>query len=301
MYSHELVTLITVADKGSFLKAAEALYTTPASVMNQINKLEGNVGVKLFERTNQGTRLTLAGRAFYDDAKQLISFAEAAVKKARQLAAPAQKVIRVGTSILRPCKRLIDLWNAIDDGSLPYQIDIVPFDDDPKSLNAVISSLGNKIDCFIGPCDSIAWRANYNILQLDEIPCRMAVPRKHRLAKKSRLRWADLDGETLMLVKRGNSAVLDKMRDDILKNHPSVRIADADNFYDTSVFNECERMNCLMETLDIWSDIHPALLTLPVEWKYKVTYGIVYAKKPNEAMQEFIDVIARSTNAAVPS
>lgn len=103
-----------------------------------------------------------------------------------------------------------------------------------------------------------------------------------------------------MLVKRGNSAVLDSMRSDILKNHPSVRIADADNFYDTSVFNECERMNCLMETLDIWSDIHPALLTLPVEWKYKVTYGIVYAKKPAPLVAEFIDVIARSTNAAKP-
>ncbi|MDE5776446.1 MAG: LysR family transcriptional regulator [Treponemataceae bacterium] len=295
MYSHELVTLITVADKGSFLKASEALYTTPASVMNQINKLEGNVGVKLFERTNQGTRLTTAGRAFYEDAKRLISFAEAAVKRARQLAVPGQKVIRVGTSILRPCKRLIEWWNAIDDGSLPYQIDIVPFDDDPKSLNAVIASLGNNIDCFIGPCDSIEWRANYNILQFDKIPCRIAVPRKHRLAKKSRLRWSDLDGETLMLVKRGNSAVLDSMRDDILKNHPSVTIADADNFYDTSVFNECERMNCLMETLDIWKDVHPALLTLPVEWNYEVPYGVIYAKKPAPLVVEFIGIIQKST------
>ena len=294
MYSRELLTFITVADKGSFLKAAEELYTTPASVMNQINKLEGNVGVKLVERTNQGTHLTTAGRSFYQDAKQLISFADAAIKKAQQLAYSEQKIIRVGTSILRPCKRLIELWNTIDDGAQPYQINIVPFDDEPKSFNAVLSSLGNNIDCIIGPCDSIEWRANYNILLLDKIACRIAVPRKHRLAKKDRLTWADLNGENLMIIKRGDSPVLNDMRDDILKNHTGIKIVDAPNFYDTSIFNECERMNYIMETLDIWSDIHPSLVTLPVEWDYEIPYGIVYAKNPSQPVAEFIDVIQKS-------
>ena len=119
MYSRELITFITVADQGSFLKAAQELYTTPTSVMNQMNKLEGLIGVRLMERTNQGIRLTAAGRSIYQDAKQMIDFADEAVKKARQLAAAEQNVIRIGTSIMRPCKRLIDLWAEIDDGSLP--------------------------------------------------------------------------------------------------------------------------------------------------------------------------------------
>ena len=296
MYSRELLTFMTVADKGSFLKAAEELYTTPASVMNQINKLERNVGVKLVERTNQGTRLTTAGCSFYQDAKQLISFADTAIKKAQRLAASEQKIIRVGTSILRPCKRFIELWNKIDDGSLPYQINIVPFDDEPKSFNAMMSSLGSNIDCFIGPCDSIEWRTNYNILQLDKLSCRIAVPRKHRLAKKDRLNWADLEGENLMIVKRGDSPTLDNMRDDVLKNHAGIQIIDTPNFYDTSVFNECERMNYLMETLDIWTDIHPSLVTLPVDWNYEIPYGIVYSKSPSRFVAEFIQMLQRSLN-----
>jgi len=40
MYNHEFISFITAADHGSFLKAVQALYTTPASVMNQMNKLE---------------------------------------------------------------------------------------------------------------------------------------------------------------------------------------------------------------------------------------------------------------------
>ena len=291
MYNRELATFIAVADQGSFLKAAQALYTTPASVMNQMNKLEKLVGAKLIERTNKGTRLTAAGRSIYQDTKQMIEFADEAIKKARQLAASEQNVIRVGTSLMRPCKRLIDLWSELDDGSLPFQIHIVPFDDDPAALDSVLSSLGNQIDCFISPCNSAEWQKQYGIILLDKLPCRIAVPRKHRLAKKKSLSWSDLDGETFMVLKRGDSSVLNQIRDDILDNHPQIRIADVPNFYDTSIFNECEQMNYLMETLDIWADIHPSLVTLPMEWDYEIPYGIVYAKKPSREVKTFVDAI----------
>ena len=94
-----------------------------------------------------------------------------------------------------------------------------------------------------------------------------------------------------MLVKQGESTVLNQIRSDILKNHPKIKIVDAPNFYDTSIFNECEQMYSLMETLDIWADIHPSLITLPMEWEYEIPYGIVYAKKPSKAVKSFIDVV----------
>ena len=291
MYNRELITFITVADHGSFLKAAKELYITPASVMNQMNKLEGIIGAKLIERTNQGIYLTASGRSIYQDAKKLIEFADEAIEKVRQLSASEQNTIRIGTSIMRPCKSLIDLWAAIDDRNLPFQIQIVPFDDDPAGLNSVLSALGHQVDCFVGPCDSIQWRSQHSIFLLDKLPCRIAVPRKHQLSTKKILCWSDLDGESFMIIRRGDSSVLNQMRDDILGNHPRIKIVDAPNFYDTSIFNECEQMNYLMETLDIWTDIHPSLVTLPMEWEYKIPYGIVYAKKPSKAVTEFIDII----------
>ena len=291
MYNRELTTFITVADQGSFLKAAKELYITPASVMNQMNKLESIIGAKLIERTNQGIHLTASGRSIYQDAKKLIEFADEAIEKARQLAVSEQNTIRIGTSILRPCKSLIDLWSEIDDGSLPFQIRIVPFDDNPVGLESALSALGNQIDCFVAPCDSIEWQTQHSVFLLDKLPCRIAVPRKHRLSKKKSLCWSDLDGETFMIIRRGDSAVLNQMRDDILENHPQIRIADVPNFYDTSIFNECEQMNYVMETLDIWADIHPSLITLPMEWEYEMPYGIVYAKKPSKSVKAFIDIV----------
>lgn len=294
MYSRELDTFIAVADLGSFLKTSEALYTTAASVMNQMNKLEANVGVKLLERTSQGARLTAAGRSFYKDAKKIIRHSEQAIARARQIAKNEKLAIRVGTSILRPCAMLIDLWSKIDDGTLPVTIRIVPFDDRPASMEAMLESLGKEIDCFVGPCDSLSWKANYNILVLRQGECCVAVPHRHRLAKREKLRWSDLDGERLMLLRRGDSPELNRLRDEIEAEHPGITIVDIPHFYDTSIFNECEQAGCLMETLDIWKDVHPSIVTIPVDWDYKTYYGIVYAKKPSDPMQEFIRIIQKS-------
>ncbi len=52
MYSKKLTTFISFAEQRSFLKASKELYIATASVMNQINKLEANVGIKLIERTS---------------------------------------------------------------------------------------------------------------------------------------------------------------------------------------------------------------------------------------------------------
>lgn len=292
MYSRELYTFVIATEKGSFLSASKELFITPASVMNQINKFESQIGIKLIERTNQGITLTSAGHSIYKEAKKIIKISDRAISQAKQIALNEQQIINVGTSILRPCKTLMDLWSEIDDETLPVTIHIVPFDDTPAGMDAMLSSLGKDIDCFVGPCDSITWRENYNILHIKNGKCEIAVPRKHKLAKKLSLNWDDLDGETIMLVKRGDSPTLNKMRDEIETKHPQITVIDTPHFYDTSIFNECEQIGCLMETLDIWRDVHPSIVTIPMEWDYTMPYGIIYAKHPSEIVESFIRKIS---------
>ena len=49
-----------------------------------MNKLEANIGVKLIERTSQGTQLTAAERSFYKDAKKIIKQSEQAIARTRK-------------------------------------------------------------------------------------------------------------------------------------------------------------------------------------------------------------------------
>ena len=64
MYNPQLETFLRVADAGSFNKAAEAVFVTPTAVIKQINLLEAELDVQLFERTHRGLTLTKAGTEY---------------------------------------------------------------------------------------------------------------------------------------------------------------------------------------------------------------------------------------------
>ena len=61
MYDTSLDTFMTVAESGSFSKAASQLFVTPSAVIQQINALEARLKVPLFNRTNKGVSLTKQG------------------------------------------------------------------------------------------------------------------------------------------------------------------------------------------------------------------------------------------------
>ena len=122
MYNPQIYTLIETAEAGSFAKAAERLHITPVSVMNQINALEARWGVKLFERTNRGVVLTAAGRSLCADAMRMIAESEAAVTRAREISGAELRTVKIGTSVLRPCAPLLELWKRAEETAADFQI-----------------------------------------------------------------------------------------------------------------------------------------------------------------------------------
>jgi DNA-binding transcriptional LysR family regulator len=80
-----------VAERLNFARAAEELRVAQPSLSRQIQRLEQVLGVRLLERTTQGSRLTAAGAAFLPQAQQLLHGAQQAVRTARA-AAPARTI-----------------------------------------------------------------------------------------------------------------------------------------------------------------------------------------------------------------
>jgi DNA-binding transcriptional LysR family regulator len=78
-----------VAENGNFHRAAAALRIAQPSLSRQMQRLEQRLGVRLLDRTRQGSRLTEAGRAFLPEAEALLRSAELAATRARSAAAPA--------------------------------------------------------------------------------------------------------------------------------------------------------------------------------------------------------------------
>ncbi|MGN1004171.1 MAG: LysR family transcriptional regulator [Oscillospiraceae bacterium] len=290
MLNPNLKTFICVADCGSFNKAAEKLYISPPSVMKQINALEKHLELKLLERTSQGIRLTPAGRVLYRHIKSLEDCAAKVLAEARREADRAETTFCIGSSILNPCKPFMDLWYQVNQAFPGYKLHIVPFEDDHQDILSEISALGKKFDFLVGVCDSRQWLDRCNFYQLGTYQHCCAVARDHPLAQKERLTIEDLYGQTLMMVKRGDSGAVDRIREEI-EQHPQIRIEDTPQFYDMEVFNRCARTGNVMVTLECWRDVHPSLVTIPVAWDHPIPYGLLYAKEPPEDITRLLDVI----------
>ncbi|MEV7502649.1 LysR family transcriptional regulator [Streptomyces sp. NPDC093018] len=77
-----------VAEYGNFGRAATRLHLAQPSLSRQIQRLEAQVGVRLLNRSPQGSSLTDAGRAFLPRARILLQDAELAARVARAAVRP---------------------------------------------------------------------------------------------------------------------------------------------------------------------------------------------------------------------
>jgi DNA-binding transcriptional LysR family regulator len=77
-----------VAEHRNFGRAAAALHVAQPSLSRQIQRLEDQLGVRLFDRTPQGSSLTEAGSAFLPQARALLRAANQAALTARAAAPP---------------------------------------------------------------------------------------------------------------------------------------------------------------------------------------------------------------------
>lgn len=282
MLSQHFCVFLCAAANGSFNKAADKLLISPTAVMKHVNSLESELELRLFERQARGLTLTEAGNVLYNQGLAIQKAAAQALSEAQEVANKLQKSITVGTSLLNPCKVFMDLWAQINWQCPQLKLNVVPFDDNHSDILSVIDSIGKKIDFLVGVCDSKQWLERCQMLTLGSYKKCIAMPFTHRLAQQKELCLKDLHGETLMMVKSGNSPINDKLRADLQKNHPQITIENLPHYYDISVFNRCAQTGHLLLNLECWADVHPALVTSPViDWSYAIPYGILYAKEPS--------------------
>lgn len=295
MYNPLLDTFLAVADCGSFTKAADKLFITPTAVMKKMNVLEAHLNLKLIDRTPAGVDLTPAGKVIYRDAKFIMDYSKKSVAAANAATLDYDTTFCVGTSLLNPAKPFMDLWYKINQSFPDYKLHLVPFEDNHDGILSEIKKLGEKFDFLIGVCDSKAWLSICSFLPLGRYKKMVAVSRDHRLAEKKQINIEDLHGETLMMVGRGDSGVNDFIRNDLEKNHPQIHIEDTPQFYDLSVFNRCAESGNILLTIECWQDVHPGLISIPVNWDYSIPYGLLYSTNADKDVLKLVETARNIT------
>lgn len=288
MYNPQLETFLRVADAGSFNKAAEESHITSTAVIKQINLLEESLGLKLFERTHRGLHLTKAGKSLYQDSKYIIQYCKDSVTRAKNAMQEDSNVIRIGTSPITPAQLLMQLWPKIQEQCPDIKFQIIPFENTPENAREILRNLGKNIDVVGGIFDETMLDLRSCAgLELSREPLCCAVSVHHPLAAKDKLKIEDLYGENLFLMHRGWSRYVDKLRDDLWKNHSQIHIIDFD-FYDVNIFNRCENGNDILMAIPGLANVHPLLKVIPVEWEHYIPYGLLHSPQPSKTVVRFL-------------
>lgn len=291
MYNKRLETFITVADFGSFSKAAEHLYVSPTAVIKQINLLEQDLDINLFERSHKGIKLTAAGESIYTDAKYLIKYSKESVIRAKNKMQRFEKIIRIGNSFMTPAQYIIELWQKIKEYCPDIKFKIVNYENSPENARKILSNLGDNIDVVPGWFDEkLQEKYNCAATKLEDESMYCAVPITHRLAFSEKIELDDLHGETVLCIKQGWNKGIDVLRDDIRTKHPQIELEDI-QYFSCESLNRAENNNCAVIASVKWKNVNPLLKFVPLAVNYNVQFGILHSKDPSPTVSEFLSAI----------
>lgn len=137
MNLRDLRTFIAVADAGGVARAAARLHVSQPTASRQIQALEAELGVTLFDRVGRRVRLTSEGDDLLQRTRRLLVDAESLGERARTLKAGQTGVLRVGATpqgieshlvdflaLYRRCHPGVEVHLVEDGGSrLPGRLD----------------------------------------------------------------------------------------------------------------------------------------------------------------------------------
>src|ERR1700736_5805325 len=128
MKFRHLEYFVAAAEELNFTHAADRLHVSQPPFSKQIQDLEGELGVDLFQRERKGVALTAAGKAFLIDAREILRACDQAAKKAQRISRGELGELTVGHMAALTHDFLgqaLELWEKVSPGII---IDCVEMD-----------------------------------------------------------------------------------------------------------------------------------------------------------------------------
>ena len=87
---------VAVAELLSYRRAADLLHVSQPALSSQIRDLEDEIGVRLLDRDTRGVQLTDAGRVLLDEARQILTQTQNAIRAVREAAESRRGRLLIG-------------------------------------------------------------------------------------------------------------------------------------------------------------------------------------------------------------
>lgn len=191
--------LVDLAERHSVAEVAASLNITQPAVSKVLAELEAGLGVALFERAGRGIKPTVHGECLVRHARSMLAGMRCAQEELRALSGGVVGRVNVGvlsvaaqTLMPNALKLLKANWPGITvrlrEGTLDQHL---------PELRA------GKLDLVVGRLVAALRAANLAEEVLYTDPVVIVISSSHPLARKTRLRWRDLDGLPWILPPEG--------------------------------------------------------------------------------------------------
>ena len=184
----QLEYIIKLVETGSLNKVAAFFHTSYQAVSYQIDSMEKDIGISLFDRTNKGCFATEAGRLAYEFAKDTLESYSNLKRNAQNMSC-----VRLGIDIrhIPP-----DLTVFLAD-NCPFQVSLVPivFDNMESNIEKAM------IDCYLGYERDLTDKMTFTPLLQDVLG--IALSSSYRLSQNSNVNIKELDFQRVYIGKFG--------------------------------------------------------------------------------------------------
>jgi len=198
MEMHQLRYVVAVARARNFSRAAEQCHVSQPSLSQQIQKLEEELGERLFDRMKREVKLTAHGEAFLPRALRILE----EVDLARREASDAHRLLR-GRLIVGVLPTIAPylLPAVLGDFAKRFPgVEIVV----EEETTALLLKLANECEIDFGVASRPIQDRRMEVKDLFTEELRLALPPRHPLTRKRTVRLADLEKEPFIVMKEGH-------------------------------------------------------------------------------------------------
>jgi DNA-binding transcriptional LysR family regulator len=203
-----LEAFLSIAERGSFQRAAAHLNLSQTAISHRMRKLEEELGLKLFARTTRELTLTRAGIDFLPKAQKAVIELEQSFDDLKQQGAKRRERLDVACLPVFAVNYLPPILRKFHEQHPRVQVRIF------ETPSAAIAELVQSGEVEFGLSGLQTNRWDIETETISASPMALACPSRHALAKKKSLGWTDLRG--LPLIRVSAKTAIRPMIDDAL-------------------------------------------------------------------------------------
>lgn len=200
-----LEAFLSIAERGSFHRAAANLNLSQTALSHRMRKLEDDLGVKLLVRTTRHVALTPAGLDLLPKARRILDEAVRSFEDLRRQGRAQQERLAIGclpTISIRYIPRVLSEFTK-----MYPSLDVQVFDNSAGEIADHVQSGRAEFGITIVSVN----RWDLEVTELLKEPFVLVCPAEHRFAAEKAITWADLEGQPLVRVspQTGNRVLID--------------------------------------------------------------------------------------------